>query len=659
MKMSVIRGLLLYLICIINLFVLAQTSEMDSLRKVINQSIDDTNKVFSYLKFGTFFQHDPNLYDSAYFYYNKAKILSRKLNYPEGEVAWANQLLSINKFFENLDSAEHFLIPYIDTCKKYNLEKGMAITMANLGSINSNKGNIIVSIEYYIQSAKYFELAKQKYNLAKALNNISRLYNQQSNPKALEYAEKSIATLIQLNDTIGIAYLAALSNKASALKYQQLEDSALFYFNKILTIAQSTKNNSQICSSLLDIADIEINRGNFDTAFELINKAKGYQELTQSTFSDFKINLMLANIYLKKNQLTLAQKYADAAFNQAKTIAISSFYVECYSTLADINAKKGNYQKAFEFNKQYIRINDSISNIEVKKNFAELEAKYQNEKKEREIVDKEFTIALQDAELKKKNAVLIAFIIIGILSLLFALFIMIYFRQKLIIKEKDIKALNHEKEKIVLLSQMEGQLKERDRISKEMHDDLGSMITTILFKTDTLKYQLKLAEELEAAQIIYNATSELADRLSEVIWAINPDNDTIESLGLHMRVTAAEMLDAAGIDFEFHFPEEYPDVEIGGDERRSIFLCMKEIVNNSIKHSLASKVTISLIINDNYLELCISDDGIGFDNSNRSKNGNGLKNLIKRADLLNGRCVIDSLNGTTIEMEFPIKIYKS
>ena len=115
------------------------------------------------------------------------------------------------------------------------------------------------------------------------------------------------------------------------------------------------------------------------------------------------------------------------------------------------------------------------------------------------------------------------------------------------------------------------------------------------------------------------------------------------------------MLDAAGIDFEFQFPEEYPELEIGGDERRNIFLCVKEIVNNAIKHSKANMVKIFLSIHQNYLSLIISDNGSGFNRQSLPKTGNGLKNLIKRTESLNGKLVIDSENGTIINMEFPIK----
>jgi len=194
--------------------------------------------------------------------------------------------------------------------------------------------------------------------------------------------------------------------------------------------------------------------------------------------------------------------------------------------------------------------------------------------------------------------------------------------------------------------------KERTRIATDMHDDLGSGLTRIKFITESMEEAMNDASLQPQMEKLKASSSELVEKMSEIIWAMNEKNNTLEDMIFYLRSYAVGYCNENNLMCEFHVQENIPQKIIGGHIRRNVFLVLKESLHNIVKHAGAKKVMIS-IKTDNKFALIIADDGKGFDQI-LHQSGNGLLNMKERAESLKGKLSLFNTAGTTIELEIPI-----
>jgi signal transduction histidine kinase len=174
---------------------------------------------------------------------------------------------------------------------------------------------------------------------------------------------------------------------------------------------------------------------------------------------------------------------------------------------------------------------------------------------------------------------------------------------------------------------------ERLRISRDLHDDMGASLSSISVFSSAVKQKLLNNETEEAKQLLDRMSTdaqEMVTGMSEMVWTISPDNDTVEKLTDRLQVYAAGMLMAKNISFRLECNEELKTRKLSVDFRKNVFLIFKEAINNAAKYSEATEVTLVVSKNDNRFIAVLSDNGKGFDISS-GQNGNGLKNMVQRA----------------------------
>ncbi len=214
-----------------------------------------------------------------------------------------------------------------------------------------------------------------------------------------------------------------------------------------------------------------------------------------------------------------------------------------------------------------------------------------------------------------------------------------YYKRKLVAKEAEIN-----KQKAVE--------NERDRIAADMHDDLGSGLTKITYLSQMAKSSKDKNEDLEK---INKTSTELVESMSEIIWAMKEENNSLQDLILYIKKYAVEYCESNGIKCIINFPENYKERIVKGENRRHIFLAVKEILHNVVKHAYATTVTITATYTWEWT-LDIQDDGIGIHTNiiNEPLTGNGLKNIKKRINKIKGTVEIKNDNGTLIQLHIPI-----
>ena len=208
------------------------------------------------------------------------------------------------------------------------------------------------------------------------------------------------------------------------------------------------------------------------------------------------------------------------------------------------------------------------------------------------------------------------------------------------------------KQKAQLEKQLAVQL-ERQRISAEMHDDIGAGLSGVRLLTELTKNKIKEGEAAGDMEKIYQSVGDISSRMKEVIWSLNSENDHLDNL-IHFLVKQVKaQLEHYPAELKINIPSAIPVIPVSGEARRNIYLAVKEAVNNIIKHSGASKVELEITCEDR-LKILISDNGKGMDSAAAGETGNGLKNMRQRMKALGGTMETINNNGFTIQFHIPL-----
>ncbi|MDB6034638.1 MAG: hypothetical protein JWM16_4976, partial [Verrucomicrobiales bacterium] len=198
--------------------------------------------------------------------------------------------------------------------------------------------------------------------------------------------------------------------------------------------------------------------------------------------------------------------------------------------------------------------------------------------------------------------------------------------------------------------------KERERIARDMHDDLGASLTRIARLSEMAKFEGgEMPRRLEK---ISTAAGELVDSIGELVWATNPKYDHLESMVAYFREYTAQHFEGAGIQCHVDFPEAVPAASVSADFRRQLFLVLKEALQNVTKHAQAKDVWVSLKISGEQLRLEVRDNGKGMDCKESPDFHHGLSNMRERVRLLGGKLEINSGlgKGTAVKAAVPLSV---
>jgi signal transduction histidine kinase len=206
-------------------------------------------------------------------------------------------------------------------------------------------------------------------------------------------------------------------------------------------------------------------------------------------------------------------------------------------------------------------------------------------------------------------------------------------------------------------------LNERLRISRELHDDIGSTLGSISIYSEVAKKRTEKNENTnEVLSKIGLASRELIDKMSDIVWSLNPGNESFEQLQNRMLAFAAMILAPQNIQYDFMADEQLKKMQFTGEQLKNIFLIFKEALHNIVKYANCKTVHIALSLKNDNLLMAVRDDGRGFDSSQLITNeihkqseylgGNGINNMHSRAHDLNADlCIHSAINeGTTIQL---------
>lgn len=199
------------------------------------------------------------------------------------------------------------------------------------------------------------------------------------------------------------------------------------------------------------------------------------------------------------------------------------------------------------------------------------------------------------------------------------------------------------------ISLIKAQQEERNRISADMHDDLGAGMTTIRLYSELAKNRLGSTEVPEIEKISSSA-NELLTKMNAIIWSMSSSNDSLGNMVAYIRSYSLEYFENTGINCIIKLPDDLPNLVVSGPIRRNVFLVVKEALHNVLKHSGATELRITLEKVSDGLKLYIHDNGKGIDFEKIRQFGNGLKNMKKRMDDIGIGFSIENSNGTLVTL---------
>jgi signal transduction histidine kinase len=196
---------------------------------------------------------------------------------------------------------------------------------------------------------------------------------------------------------------------------------------------------------------------------------------------------------------------------------------------------------------------------------------------------------------------------------------------------------------------------ERSRIARDLHDDLGSSLTEISTLASTGRNpQPGEASPTSLFQTIAGKARELVVALDVIVWAVDPEDNSLQSLADYLSEYTDDFFSHTNIFCRFKVPVSFPEIVLEGRVRHELLMAVKEALNNIVRHAEATEVEFRMVVSGSDLEIEIADNGKGFEAGDHD--GHGLKNLSARLDELGGVCAVQSRigGGTTVKISLPL-----
>lgn len=650
----------------------AQTPRIDSLVKVVDVTPGDTNTVKALGALSTeLIRRDVA---RAKGYVLRQARLAKELNMYTGLSASYSHLVTINQLMGNNDSCAYYLglheqlftahptpkiaSNYHNSAGLYHRDRGnyrdalphlqaalvateklgdktqLAGQMLNLGNTYNAGGDPRVGVGYMMKALSVFESVGNKRGQSFCLQGIGNSYKDLRQYSTAEtYYKRSEKMKEELGDKRGLisAWMSMGSLYQDMKEYQR----GLTYAKKGLALARELKLSFEEGRFLFNLASVNSSLKNFDEARRLYHEALTLVQPTGDSVLTSRIRtdlIMLEDKVQKKKEDEAMLLTSIHVSREAGDRGVAS---EGHEKLADWYSKNGDFQNAFKHLTIVHELSDSIRGSEVQMQIKKLEDEYLSEKKDREITLLKKDRELQDLELSRQRLLNTAIVIALVSVVVIGLLLINWYRG--ISKAK--RAIEIERV--------------RNGIARDLHDEMGSALSSI-----NILSQVALVEKGDNTQRylqkIGDQSARMMENMGDMVWSINPRNDSMQHVVTRMREFATEILDPKNIDYQFN-ESISGELSMPSDKRKNLFLIFKESVNNAAKYSGANKIEINLNQQNGTFRMTVKDNGTGFE-ENRSREGNGLRNMRERAGESGGTVTIESIlqAGTTVELQFPI-----
>lgn len=540
----------------------------------------------------------------------------------------------------NYDSACHY---YTLAAGAYKDSAGHSNAYARaclaLGRSYVKLGILERALEYYDKGTRGHKSANDLGTYALSQDLLGEIYYaQRLYEKSLVHLAGSLSAYRSLGDLDGEGM--ALIHSGNAYFMQIKDDSARECYTLALArfIAIGDSAGMAICYSNLSRIALEAQQSPLAVAYA----EKALATITPGNYINLEAGTyqQLGDVYAEMKQYPRAIACLEKALTAARAADNKVVVKDCYKSISELLFDMGKAQPAYMHLLTAYRLRDTLEPISFARQLAEMDARYKAEKKEIEIkqlkqqgVINELKVQQQHNRLQVQGYLLALLVVVIVASVSIT-----YFRRSKRRLEEQIR-----KESLV----RETEERERMRISKDIHDELGSGLSKILYLSEW--------GQIEGAQAHITETARgLIGNMKDLVWAMNPENTTLGSLAARIREYSSEYMEDMPLALEIDIPHALPEMAISKEATRNLFMIVKESLQNIVKYAGAHHVLIRIVVDENF-HLYIQDDGCGFD-LQQHKQGNGLRNIRVRAQALRAQVSIDAApgKGTKIALVLPL-----
>ena len=700
-KVSIIL-LLIAVICIHNLYSQVRTNDTDSVDIILSSLISDSAKANALFKIISE-QNSSKNYESAKNYSLKSLDYFKKKNNLHGIIKISEGYGDAFFRSRNFDSAIFVFrnsLALIGSLQDTEDKTRLAARHNERAAKAFERISYDSAIVYYVRANKLFASFRNNNTdsvvraSAMTMHAYSHLMTGNSQ-RAYEIAEQAAAFADGLTDNSAKAHTYAVLG--TILTEMNLYDKAISNLETGVKYAMLANDSMKIASNINSIALVYLRQNDFNNALKNYYEAYRYTNTGVTHFQYITISYNIINLLCEMDSVEKAEYYLKNLEENVRKVKTDKAYFETllsicvfYSTKGDISKAeeymnkatellpsfdshqnksdyytarsrmyeaKGDFKKSLEDFQTHQRYKDSVSTRELEEIVAEKNTLYETEKK-----DKQIKLLEKDNELKAANELrakqMRNFSFAGIAALIiFGAFTYYRYKQRKQLSEKlsvSLTELKETQQQLIETERQREQEKVRLRLSRDLHDDIGSTLSSINMLSRSAKKRMEEKDEVrlvESLEKIGERTQSTLDNMSDIIWSIKPENDSLANILSRMREYATTVLEAKKINYNIDFPADADHIHLLPDLKNNMFLVFKEAVNNLAKYSQCSKANIALTIQDKKIKMIVEDNGKGFDSSNDFI-GNGLNNMKRRAEESGAVLNIASEKGKGARVEF-------
>ncbi|MEM7087592.1 MAG: tetratricopeptide repeat protein [Bacteroidota bacterium] len=631
-----------------NLWAQETIKNIDSAFTVLREAPEDTSKVILLQRIGA--HYNVVHLDSAKAFLKQGFDLANKLDYQRGR--WIN-LSALGVYHERktqYDSAMVYLNDALKIVEETNSTKGYANVLNNIAAVQIRKAEYQEALKNMFDALKAEEELGNQNGIAQAYNNIGVVYYYTGNyDKTTHYLTRALEIQEELGNLDGLQN--GYNNVGAIFEYQKKYDEAIGSYTKALEISRNLGDVKQEATFLSNIAQSYMSKGDYAGAESIFRESIALKIDIEDYNGMVNGYISFGQLLLKQEKLEDAKRYLQEAIALSKEYDSKIALPEAYAALAEVAEKEGKFNRSVDYLKDYIALKDSILNEDNARILAETEAKYQTEKKEKEILQQRALIAEKDLEVRQKNTLMYGgfglALILGLLGYLF------YNQQKL--KNQQLQKEGELKSALAAIETQNKLQEQRLRISRDLHDNIGAQLTFIISSIDNLKYGFKDIGEKLSTRLsgISSFTGNTIYELRDTIWAMNKNNITFEDLQARIS-NFIEKANIASDAMKFSFTmtsEVDAQYTLTSVQGMNIYRVIQEAVNNAVKYSEAENISVVISEKNEHHHIQIMDDGKGF-NISEIGAGNGLNNMKKRSREIDAVFEINSEidTGTSISL---------
>ncbi len=571
-------------------------------------------QLYAYTAISVYYRYNNQL-DSAQFYAKKALGFAGDKSLAFERADLFKKIGTVYFFQGATDSALHYYKQSLKTFEMLNDSLQLFMLTVNMGAISQRSDKHDEAVAYFFKALRLAELLGDRRGIAVCYNNLANTLDDKTDYRgALKYNDKVIEIRRSLGDSSGVGS-AFLNRGAYYLNLEEL-DTALICFQKALTLINPKLSADHFASALSNMGTVYSRQGKWSLALDFMQQEMRFRQeneldgFTAGTYGN------MANLYFRMKDYSSAIRYSDKAVEAVQLSKELSVHKNAMRTLTESYLALGDAPKARKAFIIFTELTDSLYRTTTAAQVAEMQTKYETEQQQQENLLLKQKIETEELRHEKALANRNAWIALGMGLGFVGLLAFLWRTNVAKLKEKKLE-LDH-------LQQLQ---REKERISRDLHDNVGGQLSFLLHSLDDLNGP-ETNNKKELADSINMAMRDVMGKLRETIWAIHQEEVSHAEFADKLKVFANSLFRHSNL--KIHYEERLPHQAcLPSMVALNLFRICQEILTNTFKHAQATELKLAFNSESAVFEVIISDNGKGM--AGQENQGHGLRNIRERA----------------------------